>query len=164
MTVTVRKAVRGDAALILDFIRKLARYEKLEHEAVLSVEDIENSLFCDAPRSFCLIAELAGKPVGFALYFYNFSTFLGRHGIYLEDLFVEESARGEGAGKALLSALAKIAVQENLGRLEWSVLDWNAPSIAFYKSLGAKPMDEWTVFRLTGEPLRELALAVGHAR
>ena len=164
MTVTVRKAVRGDAALILDFIRKLARYEKLEHEAVLSVEDIENSLFCDAPRSFCLIAELADKPVGFALYFYNFSTFLGRHGIYLEDLFVEESARGEGAGKALLSALAKIAVQENLGRLEWSVLDWNAPSIAFYKSLGAKPMDEWTVFRLTGEPLRELALAVGHAR
>jgi GNAT superfamily N-acetyltransferase len=157
MTVSVRKATRGDAALIVDFIRKLARYEKLENEAVLSVSDIEERLFCADPKAFCLIADVGDDPVGFALYFYNFSTFLGRHGIYLEDLFVEESARGKGAGKALLASLAKITSEENLGRLEWSVLDWNAPSIAFYKSLGAVPMDEWTVFRLTGDGLRKLA-------
>lgn len=157
MTIRVREATRDDATLILDFIRALAAYEKLSHEVTASAADIEARLFCEAPKVFCLIAEAAGVPCGFALYFFNFSTFLGRHGVYLEDLYVNEAFRGAGAGKALLAALARIAVENECGRLEWQVLDWNAPSIAFYKSLGATPMDEWTVFRLTGAPLRALA-------
>ena len=159
MSVRVRRAVPGDEALILGFIRDLAEYEKLSHEVVATEAHLNATLFCDAPKAFALIAEGEGKPLGFALYFFNYSTFLGKHGLYLEDLFVHESARGKGAGKALLSALAQIAIENDCGRMEWSVLDWNAPSIAFYKSLGAVPMDEWTVYRLTGAPLTELAKA-----
>ena len=117
----------------------------------------QNTVFGDSPKAFSLVAEWNGEPCGFALYFFNFSTFVGKHGVYLEDLFVLESHRGKGIGKALLTRLARIAKENDCGRLEWSVLDWNAPSIAFYKSLGAVPMDEWTVYRLAGDALRELA-------
>lgn len=157
MILQIRNAEPKDAALILDFIRDLAVYEKLESEAVASASDIQRALFCDNPKAFCLIADWGGEPCGFAVYFFNFSTFLGRHGVYLEDLFVRETHRGKGIGKALLARLAAIAVENGCGRLEWSVLDWNAPSIAFYKSLGAVPMDEWTVYRLVGAALHDLA-------
>ena len=157
MTLNIRKAEREDAALILRFIGELAVYEKLADDVVASVDDIERALFCENPKVFALIAEWEGAPCGFALYFFNFSTFLGRHGVYLEDLFVRETHRGKGIGKALLARLAAIAVENDCGRLEWSVLDWNAPSIAFYKSLGAVPMDEWTVYRMTGPALVDLA-------
>ncbi|WP_375207755.1 GNAT family N-acetyltransferase [Hyphococcus sp.] len=157
MNITIRRALAGDEGLILSFIRELAAYEKLSHEVVATEEHLGRTLFCDAPKAFALIAEEGGEPVGFALYFFNYSTFLGKHGLYLEDLFVRESARGRGAGKALLAALARIALDHDCGRMEWSVLDWNAPSIAFYKSLGAEPMDEWTVYRLTGASLEHLA-------
>jgi len=159
MSMMVRRAVQGDEALILGFIRDLAEYEKLSHEVVATKAHLGATLFCEAPKAFALIAEIDGAAVGFALYFFNYSTFLGKHGLYLEDLFVRESARGGGAGKALLAALAQIAIENDCGRMEWSVLDWNAPSIAFYKSLGAVPMDEWTVYRLTGPSLAELAKA-----
>jgi GNAT superfamily N-acetyltransferase len=131
----------------------LAEYEKLAHEAVASEADIDAALFGGNPKAFCDIAEDDGEPVGIALWFYNFSTFTGRHGIWLEDLFVQPQARGKGAGKALLANLARRCVAEGLTRLEWSVLDWNAPSIAFYDSLGAAAMDEWTTRRLSGEAL-----------
>jgi GNAT superfamily N-acetyltransferase len=157
MSISIRNAVKGDEALILGFIRELAAYEKLSHEAVATPDHLTRTLFCDNPKAFALIAEQDGAPVGFALYFFNYSTFLGKHGIYLEDLYVKEDRRGAGAGKALLAELARIAVENDCGRLEWSVLDWNAPSIAFYKSLGAAPMDEWTVYRLTGDALSDLA-------
>lgn len=156
MTVIVRPAVPPDTALILGFIRDLAEYERLAHEAVASEADIASALFTPHPRAFCDIAEADGAPVGIALWFYNFSTFTGRHGIWLEDLFVQPAARGMGAGKALLAALARRCVGEGLTRLEWSVLDWNAPSIAFYDSLGAAAMDEWTTRRLSGEALARL--------
>ncbi|MAW80315.1 MAG: GNAT family N-acetyltransferase [Parvularcula sp.] len=157
MNITIRRALAGDEGLILSFIRELATYEKLSHEVVATEEHLGRTLFCDAPKAFALIAEEDGEPVGFALYFFNYSTFLGKHGLYLEDLYVRESARGRGAGKALLAALARIALDHDCGRMEWSVLDWNAPSVAFYKSLGAEPMDEWTVYRLTGASLEHLA-------
>ncbi|MDQ0466004.1 GNAT superfamily N-acetyltransferase [Caulobacter ginsengisoli] len=157
MTLAVRPAVPADAALILGFIRDLAEYERLAHEAVASEADIAAALFGEHPRAFCDIAEADGVPVGIALWFYNFSTFTGRHGIWLEDLFVQPAARGKGAGKALLAGLARRCVDEGLTRLEWSVLDWNAPSIAFYDSLGAATMDEWTTRRLSGEALARLA-------
>ena len=157
MSVTVRVATLADAPLILEFIRELADYERLLHEVQASEADIRRDLFGENPRCFCDIAEAAGRPVGFALWFYNYSTFVGRHGIYLEDLFVRPSARGSGAGKALLANLARRCVDEGLGRLEWSVLDWNAPSIAFYDSLGAASMDEWIIRRLTGDGIRKLA-------
>ena len=163
MTIQIRPAVAGDEALILGFIRELAEYEKLAHEVVASEADLTATLFCDAPKAFALIAEQDGEAVGFALYFFNFSTFLGKHGLYLEDLYVRESARGKGAGKALLAELARIALENDCGRMEWWVLDWNTPSIEFYKSLGATPMDEWTVFRLTDEPLANLA-RLAHSR
>lgn len=159
MPVTVRPAAPEDAALILSFIRDLAEYEKLLHEVEATQAHIEAALFCDAPKAFCDIAQIDGEPVGLALWFYNYSTFVGRHGIYLEDLFVRPAARGAGAGKALLANLARRCIAENLGRLEWAVLDWNAPSIAFYDSLGAAAMDEWTVRRMTGEALAKLAQA-----
>lgn len=155
--VLVRAAVREDSALILQFIRDLAEYEKLLDDVRATQDDITVALFGENPKAFCDIAEIDGRPVGFALWFYNFSTFVGRHGIYLEDLFVRPQARGSGAGKALLANLARRCVDENLGRLEWAVLDWNAPSIAFYDSLGAAAMDEWIVRRMTGEALRRLA-------
>ncbi|GGL34530.1 GNAT family N-acetyltransferase [Caulobacter rhizosphaerae] len=155
--VSVRPAVAADGDLILQFIRDLAAYEKLLDDVRATRDDITVALFGDNPKAFCDIAEIDGRPVGFALWFYNFSTFVGRHGIYLEDLFVQPQARGSGAGKALLANLARRCVDENLGRLEWAVLDWNAPSIAFYDSLGAAAMDEWIVRRMTGEALARLA-------
>ncbi len=154
MAVLIRQAEPADADLIAELVRDLAEYEKLAHEAKATSDDVRAALFCDAPRAHALIAELDGAPVGFALYFLNFSTFLGRHGIYLEDLFVRPTARGSGAGKALLRALAKIAVTRGFGRVEWSVLDWNEPAIGFYQSIGAVPMDGWTVYRLAGEALQ----------
>lgn len=157
MTLTIRPARPGEAGLVLGFIRQLADYEKLAHEVEADEGAIDAALFGESPRAFCDIAELNGEPIGFALWFYNFSTFRGRHGIYLEDLFVRPDHRGLGAGKALLANLARRCVAEGLGRLEWWVLDWNEPAIAVYKSLGARPMDEWTVFRLTGEALEALA-------
>lgn len=157
MTLTIRHAVGSDAALILGFIRELAEYEKLADSVVASETHIERALFCENPKAFALIAEWDGAPCAFALYFYNFSTFVGKHGVYLEDLFVRQSHRGKGIGKALLSRLARIAIENHCGRLEWSVLDWNAPAIAFYRSLGAAPMDEWTVYRLAGDALSTLA-------
>jgi GNAT superfamily N-acetyltransferase len=159
MLVTIRPAALADAALILSFVRDLAEYEKLLHAVEATQAHIEAALFGEHPKAFCDIAEIDGEPVGFALWFYNFSTFVGRHGIYLEDLFVRPAARGSGAGKALLANLARRCVTENLGRLEWAVLDWNAPSIAFYDSLGAAAMDEWIVRRMTGEALERLAQA-----
>jgi GNAT superfamily N-acetyltransferase len=157
MSVTVRVASPADTPLILDFIKKLAEYERLLHEVECSEADIRRDLFGENPRAFCDIAEVEGRPVGFALWFYSYSTFRGRAGIYLEDLFVEPGARGEGAGKALLRRLAQRCVEADLGRLEWSVLDWNAPSIAFYDSLGAMTKEGWTVRRLYGEALEALA-------
>ncbi|MEJ2818284.1 GNAT family N-acetyltransferase [Caulobacter sp. CCG-8] len=157
MPVTIRPAVPGDSALILRFIRDLAEYEKLLDAVEATRDDVTVALFGENPKAFCDIAEIDGEPVGFALWFYNFSTFVGRHGIYLEDLFVRPEARGAGAGKALLANLARRCLDENLGRLEWAVLDWNAPSIAFYDSLGAAAMDEWIVRRMTGDALRKLA-------
>lgn len=159
MPVSIRPAVAADSALILQFIRDLAEYEKLLDTVEATEAHVTAALFGDHPRAFADIAEIDGIPVGFALWFYNFSTFVGRHGIWLEDLFVRPEARGAGAGKALLARLARRCLDENLGRLEWSVLDWNAPSIAFYDSLGAAAMDEWTIRRLTGEALQSLAEA-----
>ena len=157
MTVTIRPARPGEAGLVVGFIAALAEYEELSHEMEATEAQVDAALFSDAPKAFCDIAEIDEKPVGFALWFYNFSTFVGRHGIYLEDLFVIPDARGSGAGKALLSGLARRCVDEGLGRLEWSVLDWNAPAIGFYDSLGADSMDGWTTRRLHGEALSRLA-------
>ena len=157
MSVTVRAASPADAPLIYRFVRDLADYEKLLHEVDATEADIRRDLFGETPRAFCDIAEIDGEPVGFALWFYNYSTFRGRHGIYLEDLFVRPQARGAGAGKALLRRLAQRCVDEGLARLEWAVLDWNAPSIAFYDSLGAAAMNDWITRRLTGEALQSLA-------
>jgi GNAT superfamily N-acetyltransferase len=157
MTVAVRPARRRDVPAIYRFIRDLADYEKLLHAVRATEADIAELLFGAAPHASCEIAEADGEPVGFALWFYNVSTFEGRAGIYVEDLFVEPQARGRGAGKALLAALARRCIEENLGRLEWAVLDWNAPAIDFYDSLGALSMDDWTVRRVTGDALKALA-------
>ena len=156
---TLRPACAADAPLVLSFIRELAEYEKLAHDVVATQADIEAALFCERPRVFCDIAEQDGAPAGFALWFYTFSTFRGRHGIYLEDLYVRPEHRGAGIGKALLGGLARRCRAEGLARLEWAVLNWNAPSIAFYESLGAQPHDEWTVYRLADEALGALAEA-----
>lgn len=152
----IRKAIPEDTPTILHLITQLAIYEKLEHEVITTVEELRENIF-EKKYAEVLIAEEDQKPVGFALFFHNFSTFVGKPGLYLEDLFVELDCRGKGYGKALLAALAKIAQERNCGRMEWSVLDWNTPSIEFYKSLGAKPMDEWTVFRLTQDGIDHLA-------
>jgi GNAT superfamily N-acetyltransferase len=157
MTLIIREATVADAGLILKFIRDLATYERLLHEVEATEGDVVRDLFGPRPKVFCDIAEQDGEPVGFALWFYNYSTFRGRHGIWLEDLFVEPDARGLGAGKALLARLAQRCVEQGLARLEWAVLDWNAPSIAFYDSLGASALDDWTTRRLTGEALERLA-------
>ena len=154
--VTFRSAEAADTGLILKFIRALAVYEKLEHEVVATEETLRHWLFEKQGAQVIFLME-DGKEVGFALYFHNFSTFLGRSGIYLEDLFVLPEYRGRGYGKALLCRLAAIAREEGCGRLEWSCLDWNQPSIDFYKSLNACPMDEWTVYRLTGKTLQDMA-------
>lgn len=153
----IRMAVADDAGLVLDFIVKLAEYEKLGHEVEATVEQIGAQLFGENPRAFCEIAELDGKPVGFALWFYTFSTFQGRHGIWLEDLFVDPEVRGKGIGKALLAHLARRCIDEGLGRFEWWVLDWNTPAIEFYKAQGALMQDEWTVCRVSGADLVALA-------
>ncbi len=154
---TFRAATRGDAELVLSFIAELAAYERLAHAAVATAADIEAALFCDHPKVFCELAELEGEAVGFALWFYNFSTFVGRHGLYLEDLYVRPAARGMGLGRALLKRLAQRCLDEGLGRLEWSVLDWNAPAIAFYDAIGSVSMDDWRTRRLDGPALRALA-------
>lgn len=157
--IDIRPARPGDEGLILGFIRELADYERLASEVVAGEPDIARTLFGDAPVARCLIASRGGEPVGFALYFRNYSTFLGRAGIYLEDLFVRPAARGAGVGRALLAAVAQVAVSEGAGRLEWSVLDWNRPAIDFYRKMGARAMAGWTVHRLTGGALRRLARA-----
>jgi GNAT superfamily N-acetyltransferase len=159
MHVSVRPATPADLPLIAELIRDLAVYEKLEDQCVATHEALHEALFGSTPAASALIGELDGKPEGFALYFTNFSTFLARPGIYLEDLFVRPHARGFGLGKALLCTLARIAVERRCGRVEWSVLDWNEPSIGFYRKLGAVPMSEWTVFRLTGQAMIDVAAA-----
>ena len=153
----IRFAATADVPTILHFIRSLARYEKLEHEVVADEAALEATLFGPRPAAEVLIAELSGAPVGFALFFTSYSTFLAKPGLYLEDLFVEPEARGRGAGLALMSALARIAVERDYGRFEWAVLDWNTPALDFYRALGALPQSEWTVQRVVGAPLAALA-------
>jgi GNAT superfamily N-acetyltransferase len=154
---SIRPARSGDAGLIIQFVRELAEYEKLDHEVEATEPMIDAALFGPNPRVFCDIAEWDGEPVGNALWFLNFSTFSGRSGIYLEDLFVRPAFRGRGVGKALMVHLARRCVAQGWARFEWSVLDWNAPSIAFYKSIGAQLKDEWTICRVSGEALAKLA-------
>ena len=153
---TFRYAQRSDAPLILQFIRELADYEKMSDEVVADEETLEEWIF-DKGKAEVLFAVVDEKEIGFALFFHNFSTFLGRAGIYLEDLFVRPEHRGKGYGKAILKQLASIAVERKCGRLEWWCLDWNQPSIDFYLSLGAEPMSDWTVYRITGDTLANLA-------
>ena len=155
---TLRRATVQDLPTVLRFIRELAEYEHLAHEVVLDVDELHEHLFGTRPYAEVLIAESDGRDaVGFALFFHNFSTFLGRPGIHLEDLFVRPEARGAGHGLALLRALGRIARDRGCGRIEWNVLDWNEPSIAFYRSLGAQPMDAWLLYRLTGDAMEALA-------
>lgn len=150
-------ATEKDVPIIWGFIKDLAKYEKLESEVVATEDSLRKNLFGEKTFAEVLIAKENGFEVGFALFFHNFSTFLGKPGIYLEDLFVKENYRGKGYGKALLKKLAQITVERNCGRLEWSVLDWNEPSIKFYKNLGAVPMEDWTVFRVHKNSLLKLA-------
>jgi GNAT superfamily N-acetyltransferase len=157
MSLLIRRARPDEAGLVLSLVRELAEYEKLLHEVEATEEVIGAALFDDNPRLFCDIAEWNGEVAGFAVWFINFSTFSGRSGIYLEDLFVRPAQRGKGIGKALLSHLAKQCVANGWSRLQWSVLDWNTPSIEFYKSLGAVLMDEWTVCKVGGPALTALA-------
>jgi len=152
----IRFAEEKDTKLILEFIKELADYEKLLNEVVATEEVLYNSLFVQK-RAEVIIGEYEGKPVGFALFFHNFSTFLGKSGIYLEDLYVKQEMRGKGLGKIILSFLGKLAVERNCGRLEWWCIDWNESSIKFYKEMGAKPMDEWTVYRVDDSALKDLA-------
>jgi GNAT superfamily N-acetyltransferase len=154
---SIRPANKTDVPLILSFIRGLAEYERLSHEVTANEERLMETLFGDDPGAEIVIASFDDQPAGFALFFHNYSTFLAQRGLYLEDLFVKPEFRSRGIGKALLLHLAKLAVERKCGRLEWAVLDWNEPAISFYKSLGAKPMDDWTVFRVTGDALNELA-------
>ena len=153
----IRQAIIDDCPLILHFIKELADYEKLLHEVVADVAILEETLFGDKQYAEVVIAEYQGQPVGFALFFHNFSTFLGRPGLYLEDLYIQPEMRGKGFGKLLLSYLGGLALDRNCGRLEWWVLDWNQPAKDFYQSLGAEPMDDWTVNRVTGTALDNLA-------
>lgn len=157
--INISPATSEDSATILRLIKALAEYEKLSHEVVADEKTLSSWLFCTAPKAHALIVELDGKVIGFALYFYNFSTFLGRPGIYIEDVFIEPEYRGKGAGKAVFQYLAAKAVAEGCGRLEWWVLNWNEPALNFYHSIGAKPMDEWTVQRIDGDALIKLARA-----
>jgi GNAT superfamily N-acetyltransferase len=152
----IRTATESDTATVLAFIKKLAEYEKLSHEVVATESLLKETLFGARRTAEVAIGSFEGTPVGFVLFFHNVSTFLGRPGVYIEDLFVEESFRRRGFGAALLRYVAQLAVERKCGRLEWSVLDWNQPAINFYKKLGAVPMDEWTVFRVTGDNLRKL--------
>lgn len=154
---TISAVTPADVPTIVGLIKALAEYERLSHEVVADDASIHRSLFGDRPVAEAVIARVGHTTVGFALFFHNYSTFLGRPGIYLEDLFVLPEYRGHGYGRALLSHLARIAVERQCGRMEWSVLKWNTPAIGFYESLGARPMDEWTVYRLTGEALARTA-------
>ena len=157
MTLTIRPAQAADTDLVFALVRELAVYEKLHDDVDATPEAIAAALFAPEPKLSCDIAEWEGAPAGFAVWFLNFSTFRGRHGIYLEDLFVRPAYRGKGIGKALMRRLAQHCVERNLARFEWAVLDWNAPSIAFYKSVGAQVMDEWKICRLTGAALKSFA-------
>ncbi|HEX9064647.1 MAG TPA: GNAT family N-acetyltransferase [Streptosporangiaceae bacterium] len=156
-SVTIRPAVPADVPRILELIIELARYERAAGEVRATEDGLMQALFAVEPAVFAHVAEDGGRVVGFALWFLNFSTWLGRHGIYLEDLYVTPAMRGRGVGKALLAELASICVRSGYGRLEWWVLDWNAPAIGFYRAIGAEPMSEWTVQRLTGPDLERLA-------
>ena len=153
----IAPATPADVPVILGFIRGLAEYERLPHEVVATEAMVHSSLFSERPHAAVLLAHLGAEAVGFALYFHNYSTFLGRRGVYLEDLFVLPAARGRGVGRALLSELARVARDEGCGRMEWSVLDWNEAAIEFYRSIGARPLSDWTTFRLTGDALGALA-------
>jgi len=157
MSLTIRPAVRTDATQILAFITELAEYERARHEVIASVADIERSLFDEGSTVHSLICERDGRAIGFAVYFYSYSTWLGRNGIYLEDLYITPEQRGGGAGRDLLRYIAREAVEHRCGRLEWSVLDWNAPAIGFYEALGAQAQDEWVRYRLDGEKLLRFA-------
>ncbi|MCY1290244.1 Acetyltransferase (GNAT) family protein [compost metagenome] len=157
MPLHIRPATAADAALILRFITELAIYEKAEHEVKTDAAGIAASLFGEGSTSHALIVERDGQPIGYAVYFFNYSTWLGKHGLYLEDLYVSPAARGTGAGKALLRHLAQTAVARGCGRFEWAVLDWNTPAIEFYESFGARAQDEWTTYRLTGQALLDFA-------
>ena len=154
--IDIRRATEADTAQILQFIRELARYERLEHEAVATEAQLRETLFGARPYAEVLIASAADEAVGFALFFHNYSTFRGQPGIYLEDLYVREHMRGRGVGRQLLRRLARLAIERRCARLEWAVLEWNAPSIAFYRNLGARPMEDWRTFRLTGAALEQL--------
>lgn len=154
--IVIRPIRRDDIPQVLAFIRELARYERLEHEVLATEQDLSEALFGEPRYAEVVFACLGTQPVGFALFFHNFSTFKGRPGIYLEDLYVRPEMRGRGVGRALLAWLARTALERRCARLEWAVLDWNAPSIAFYESLGAQPLDEWRTFRLTGAALEQL--------
>jgi len=156
-TIEIRSASASDAALLLSFIRELAEYEKLASEVVATEEDLRRELFGPRPSAEVVIAELDGTAAGFALFFLNFSTFLGRPGLYLEDLYVRPEHRGRGVGRAVLRHLARIARSRNCGRFEWAVLDWNRDAIRFYESLGAVALEDWTVYRVTGDALARLA-------
>jgi GNAT superfamily N-acetyltransferase len=153
----IRAATEDDAAVILALIKELAEYEKLSHEVEATKADIRQSLFGDRPVAETLIGELEGDPIGFALFFYNFSTFLGKPGIYLEDLYVKPDFRSNGFGRKMLAHIARLSKERNCGRFEWSVLDWNEPAIRTYDRLNARPMKEWILYRLTGEALNKLA-------
>lgn len=157
MTVSIRFGEESDVSLIADLIRGLARFEKLEDQVTMTEAKLKDSLFGERRCAETLIAEQDGEAIGFALFFHNYSTFLAQPGIYLEDLFVMPDRRGGGVGKALLERLAQLAVERGCGRLEWAVLDWNKDAIRFYERLGAKPNDDWTIYRLTGKPLLALA-------
>jgi len=156
----IKSAAESDIPVILSFIKKLARYERLSHEVVATEELLRETLFGSRPTAEVAIGYLESTPVGFVLFFNNYSTFLGKPGLYIEDLFVDENYRRRGCGRALLLHVARLAKERDCGRLEWAVLDWNQPAIDFYKKLGAVPMSEWTVFRITGKRLDELARSV----
>ena len=157
MDMTIRRASPTDVPLILELIRGLAEYERLAHEVTATEAGLRQALFDASPGAEVVIAESGGEPVGFALFFHNFSTFVGKRGLYLEDLFVKPAWRGKGVGRHLLAHLARLAVERDCGRLEWAVLDWNEPAIRFYRGLGAQPMHDWTVFRVAGDALHQLA-------
>jgi GNAT superfamily N-acetyltransferase len=157
VSLAIRAAVKADSALIFALVRELADYEKLSGEVDATLEAISAALFVREPRLFCDLAEWRGEPAGFAVWFLNFSTFRGRHGIYLEDIFVRPAFRGRGIGKALMARLAKRCIDEGWARVEWAVLDWNKPSIDFYRAMGAQVMDEWRICRLSGKALHAVA-------
>ena len=155
--VDITMATEDDLPIILAFIKGLAEYERLPHECVATIDKLRNTLFSERPAAEVLVARLGGEAVGFALFFQSYSTFLAQPGFYLEDLYVDPPARGKGIGRALLTALARLAVDRGYGRIEWSVLNWNESAIGFYRTIGARPLDEWTTFRMSGAALQDLA-------